>query len=74
MSDAKEPKDVGSSYVALGISFGVSLGAGFGVVFDNIALGVGIGTSLGICLGSVFAANAKRKQDAEQRDADGIEK
>ena len=49
-----------SSFVGVGICFGVAIGAGLGVAFGNLALGIGIGVALGALAGVVLSKRLHR--------------
>ena len=53
--DLNENDDEKTSYISLGICFGVSLGITVGgLLFDNMAMGISIGVGLGVAVGTLL--------------------
>lgn len=48
-------------YLSYGISFGLIIGGGLGILFNNIAIGAGLGMLMGIIIGTLIDYS-KREQ------------
>ena len=59
--DNQAPNDDNeTSYISLGMCFGVGVGSAIGgIVFDNMLMGITIGIALGIIAGAIIDSNQK---------------
>ncbi len=61
-------KDDQQQYLGFGISIGVAIGCGLGIIFGNLALGVGPGIAIGAVFGMVLAKKHAAKPSGGSRE------
>lgn len=56
-----------TSYLPLGMCFGMALGMIFGIAFDNLPIGLCVGVSMGPALGTLAYTIAKSNKEKKEQ-------